>query len=269
MIVFPNAKINLGLQVSAKRPDGFHNIASILYPIACSDVLEAVRSDHFSFSSSGLPIDASAENNLCYKAYFLLQKEFDLPPVSIHLHKIIPMGAGLGGGSGDGAFTLMLMNQLFQLRLNDEALRRYALDLGSDCPFFILNKPAYATGRGEILEPLEIPALKGKKILLVNPGLHISTGWAFGQLAPQKEHRKLPELILEPLNEWKGKLQNDFEPVVFKSYPQLREIQETLYNSGAIFAGMTGTGSTLFGIFDQLPGNYESLFDPRYRLILG
>lgn len=268
MIVFPNAKINLGLQVTAKRPDGYHNIATIFYPLACTDILEAVKADTFSLTTTGLPIDGSIEKNLCFKAYSLLQTDFNLPPVALHLHKLIPMGAGLGGGSADGAFMLVLLNQLFQLNLSNETLARYALKIGSDCPFFILNKAAYATGRGELLEPLEIPRLAGKKILLVNPGLHINTGWAFSQLQPINDHPFLPEIIQLPLAQWKSRLQNDFQPIVFNTYPALEHIQAKLYGAGAIFAGMTGTGSTMFGIFDQLPHNYNKIFDPSCKLIL-
>ena len=268
MIVFPNAKINLGLQVTAKRPDGYHNIATIFYPIVCTDILEAVRADSFSFTTSGLSIDGGIEKNHCFKAYSLLQTDFNLPPVAIHLHKVIPMGAGLGGGSADGAFMLVLLNQLFQLKLSNEALASYALKIGSDCPFFIMNKAAYATGRGELLEPLEIPQLAGKKILLVNPGLHINTGWAFSQLQPKNNHPFLPEIIQQPLAQWKGRLQNDFAPIVFATNPELEIIQSKLYGAGALFAGMTGTGSTMFGIFDQIPGNYHKIFAPSYRLIL-
>lgn len=269
MIVFPNAKINLGLQVTAKRPDGYHNIATIFYPLpACTDTLEAVRADRFSFTASGLSIEGGIEKNLCFKAYTLLQTDFELPPVAIHLHKVIPMGAGLGGGSADGAFMLVLLNQLFQLNLSNENLTGYALKIGSDCPFFILNKAAYATGRGEILEPLEIPQLANKKILLVNPGLHINTGWAFSQLQPKNDHPYLPEIIQLPLDQWKGRLQNDFEPIIFATNPALEIIQAKLYEAGALFAGMTGTGSTMFGIFEQIPGNYHKIFDPSCKLIL-
>jgi 4-diphosphocytidyl-2-C-methyl-D-erythritol kinase len=193
--------------------------------------------------------------------------DFSIPPVAVHLHKVIPMGAGLGGGSADGAFMLLLLNQLFQLNLSNDSLIGYALKIGSDCPFFILNKPAYATGRGEILEPLGVPALNGKKILLVCPGIHINTGWAFNQLQMVNEHPYLPSLIQEPLEKWESLLGNDFEPVVFKAYPQLKSIQENLYSAGAVYAGMTGSGSTIFGIFDTLPTDYSKYFDLSCKLI--
>ena len=175
MIVFPNAKINLGLQVTGKRPDGYHDISTIFYPLPVCDMLEAVRAEEFSFNTSGLTIDSTGPGNLCVKAFQLLQKDFSLPPVAMHLHKIIPMCAGLGGGSSDGAFTLMLLDSMFNLGLTREQLIGYALQLGSDCPFFIVNEPCIARGRGEIMEPLQLPALRNKLFLLVNPGLHINT----------------------------------------------------------------------------------------------
>lgn len=267
MIVFPNAKINLGLQVTAKRQDGYHDIATIFYPIPCTDVLEAVKTDTFSFTSSGLTIDAPVEKNLCVKAWNVLNRDHHLTPVSLHLHKNIPMGAGLGGGSADGAFTLILLNKLFGLELSTEKLISYALELGSDCPFFILNQPVFATGRGEILSPLQIPALAGKKMVLVNPGLHISTPWAFQQLTPKMPDLNLTELVQQPVTEWKGRLDNDFETVVFEKHPQLEGIRQKLYNLGALFSGMTGTGSTIYGIFDVLPELSPQDFPDGCRMI--
>lgn len=267
MIVFPNAKINLGLQVTARRQDGYHDIATVFYPVSCTDVLEAVRAEKFSFTSSGLVIDASADNNLCVKAWKLLQHDYQLAPVAMHLHKNIPMGAGLGGGSADGAFTLRLLNDLFRLDIPEEKLLTYALRLGSDCPFFILNKPVYATGRGELMTPVNVPDLTGKKILLVNPGLHISTPWAFNRLTLKQHQTYLPDLVQQPVSGWKNNLENDFEKIVFQEYPQLETIQLKLYELGAIFAGMTGTGSTMFGIFNTFPEHPSADFPDNCKLI--
>lgn len=267
MIVFPNAKINLGLQVNGKRPDGYHALTTVFYPIQVADLLEAVRAEAFSFQSSGLPIDGNAAGNLCIRAWKRMEKEFNLPPVSLYLHKIIPMGAGLGGGSSNGAFTLSLINRLFKLDCPDEQLHRFALELGSDCPFFLLNQPAKATGRGEELTHLELPQLKGKMILLANPGIHISTAWAFGQLDLSSSPPPFPDLPILPLKQWKEELKNDFEAVVFKAHADIAAIRETFYAMGAAYASMTGTGSTVYGIFDKIPVNWKQGFPAHYTLL--
>lgn len=267
MILFPNAKINLGLQVIAKRPDGYHDIASIFFPLPVTDVLEGLPSEQFSFQVSGLGIDISPEQNLCYKAWKILEKDFHLPPVNLYLHKQIPMGAGLGGGSADGAFTLLLLQQLFKLEISREKLIDYALQLGSDCPFFILNQSLIARGRGELMTPVDLPQLKGKHFLLINPGIHIPTAWAFAQIKPAAPEVSLETISAMPLEDWKTHLKNDFEPPVFAQYPQLADIRDTLYECGARYASMTGTGSTVYGIFDQLPEDPAKFFPPGYRLI--
>lgn len=267
MIVFPNAKINLGLQVTGKRPDGYHALSTVFYPIQVADMLEAVRAESFSFQSGGLPIDGNADNNLCIRAWKKMQEFYNLPPVSLYLHKIIPMGAGLGGGSSDGAFTLSLINRLFQLNCSDEQLKAVALELGSDCPFFLLNQPAKATGRGEELVPIELPQLKGKTILLANPGIHISTAWAFAQLDLSKEVADFSAIENLPLEQWKGILLNDFEPVVFQQHPEIEAIREKFYSMGAVYAAMTGTGSTVYGIFDTPPKNWKQQFPVAYSLL--
>ena len=199
MVVFPNGKINIGLQVIEKRSDGFHNIQSLFYPIRTRDVLEIIESsdanEDIDFSQSGLQIQGNASGNLCVKAYHLLKKDFpELPAIKMHLHKAIPMGAGLGGGSADGAFTLKLLNEKFNLQLSTASLIKYTLELGSDCPFFIINKPCYATGRGEILNPVTLD-LSAYKIFIINPGIHVNTGWAFGQLSPKVSSINLTEAI--------------------------------------------------------------------------
>ena len=255
MLVFPNAKINLGLQVTAKRADGYHDIATIFYPLPITDMLEVVRAADFSFTQTGLPTNIDPALNLCVKAWNLLRDAYQLPPVAMHLHKQIPMGAGLGGGSADAAFTLRLVNQIFQLNLSTDTLLSYALQLGSDCPFFLLNSPAFAEGRGEQLTSINIPSLRGKTLVLINPGIHISTAWAFAQVQPAPANVQLIDIIQLPVSAWKGQLPNDFEKPVMAAHPELETIRNSLYSTGALFAGMTGTGSTLFGIFETALNN--------------
>ncbi len=271
MIVFPNCKINLGLQILNKREDGYHNLATIFYPIGWKDIVEVVRRDDgrqttddsneqnsqltthdISFTSTGLAVAGDPQNNLCIKAYNLLKKDFpSLPPVHMHLHKTIPMGAGLGGGSADGAFTLKLLNEKFQLGLSTQQLIDYALQLGSDCPFFILNKPVYATGRGEIMEPVNLD-LSAYQFVIVNPGIHVNTGWAFAQLQLNDALRPdLRTIVQQPISTWKAQLINDFEAPVCKAHPEIAAIKQQLYDAGALYASMTGSGSTVFGVFEK------------------
>ncbi len=259
MILFPNCKINLGLRILRKRDDSFHDIETVFYPVPLHDALEVIEvptsSKEIQFSSSGIDVDAKDENNICIKAFRLLQKDFDLPQVKMHLHKSIPPGAGLGGGSSDGTFTLMLLNKKFNLGLSEYQLINYALQLGSDCPFFVINKPCYATGRGEKLEIINID-LSPYRIVIVNPGIHISTAWAFSQIIPQEQKKSLKEIMTLPLSQWKDQLENVFEEIVFAEYPQIKNIKGELYRSGALYASMSGSGSTVFGIFahaDTLP----------------
>jgi 4-diphosphocytidyl-2-C-methyl-D-erythritol kinase len=260
MIVFPTCKINLGLRVPSKRQDGYHNIETIFYPIQLTDALEVIRQTDpiqqtITFSFSGLPINGKEDDNLCIKAYYLLKENFpELPPIQAHLHKIIPMGAGLGGGSSDGAFMLRMLNDLFSLQLPDEKLCEYALKLGSDCPFFIYNSPCYAEGRGELLEPISL-SLKNYKIVLVYPALHVSTAKAFSELnrnsAPIVYSDSLKDIIRLPVVEWKDKLVNEFEVPVINQFPEIAEIKSTLYDAGALFVSMTGSGSTVYALFEK------------------
>ena len=259
MLLFPNAKINLGLNVLRKREDGFHDIATIFYPVRLADALEVIedkdRHGFIKFSCSGLPVFGSEEDNLCIQAYYLLKRDFpNLPAIRMHLHKAIPMGGGLGGGSADGAFVLKLLNEKFDLNLSTTQLLDYAAALGSDGPFFIINKPCFATGRGEILEEITLD-LSAYKIVLVNPNIHISTAWAFGQLAlkgSDDSKRSDPlNIIRQPINTWKENLQNDFEKPVFEKYPEIKNLRDEMYNAGAIYASMSGSGSTVFGIFER------------------
>jgi 4-diphosphocytidyl-2-C-methyl-D-erythritol kinase len=251
LIVFPNCKINLGLNILNKRTDGYHNLETVFYPLPFHDVLEVIQSENkskpYELFASGKTIQGNEEDNLCIKAYLLLKKDFpQLPAVKVYLHKVIPTGAGLGGGSSNGAFMLLLLNNKFNLKIPQEQLLNYALALGSDCPFFIINKTSFGHGRGEMIKPVEL-SLSGYKLLLVNPGIHISTAWAFSQVQFSNE-KKISSIIHKPVEEWKD-LTNDFEPVVFEKYPSIKTIKERMYNAGAIYASMSGTGSTVYGIF--------------------
>lgn len=267
MIVFPNCKINLGLNIVSKRNDGYHNLETIFYPIPLYDVLEIIKSgdDHAktTFSTSGLAIEGNKENNFCIKAYELLKKDFPaLPAAIIYLHKAVPTGAGLGGGSADAAFTLKLVNEKFNLGLSASQLISYSLQLGSDCPFFILNRPCFATGRGEILEEIQVN-LTDYKIIIANPGIHISTAQAFASITPVAPVKPVKEIIQQPIETWKNELINDFEKNIFIQCPEIASIKTKLYDNGAIYASMSGSGSTVYGIFKKdarinlsLPAHY-------------
>ena len=268
MIVFPNCKINLGLHIVNKRADGYHNIETVFYPLPFYDVLEVVQSTDSSKETeliiSGIKTDGEPASNLCVKAFMLLKKDFpQLPPLKIYLHKNIPVGAGLGGGSADAAFMLVLLNEKFKLGLTRQQLLSYALELGSDCPFFILNTPSFATRRGEELEPLSID-LSSYKLILVNPGIHINTSWAFSQVTPSTPTKKLRDIVFHPVELWKQHLKNDFELPVFSAHPEIRTIKSTLYDSGAIFAGMSGSGSSVYGIFRPRDIIENSIFPGDY-----
>jgi len=252
MILFPNAKINLGLHVLSKRKDGYHEIETCMVPIPLFDALEIILDKKTTFTSTGLEIPGNEKDNLILKALKAIRKDFnELPHVNIHLHKNIPMGAGLGGGSADAAFALKLYNNLFDLFLEDWFLEDYAAQLGSDCPFFIENTPKIATGRGEILEEVKVD-LKGKWILLVNPQLHIGTKEAYAGLMPKLPEHSIKD-ILPNRSLWKEHLVNDFEQSIFKIYPQIGELKAKLYDRGAFYAAMSGSGSTVFGLFDEEP----------------
>ena len=256
MIVFPNCKVNLGLHITAKREDGYHAIETVFYPVPFCDILELIPSidqTDCSLVQTGLPIEGNADQNLCVKAYHLLKKDFpNLPPVTIYLHKQIPTGAGLGGGSADGSFMLSLLCARFNLPVSQEQLQQYALLLGSDCPFFIENKPMLATGRGEKMQPVAVN-LKGWHLVLLLPGLHVSTKEAFSGCHPRQAPFSLEQLIQQPVSKWKDKLYNQFEETVFSRHPQLAIGKQLLYEQGAVYAAMTGTGSTLFGLFSEAP----------------
>ncbi|WP_373523169.1 4-(cytidine 5'-diphospho)-2-C-methyl-D-erythritol kinase [Aquiflexum sp.] len=252
MICFPNAKINLGLYITAKRKDGYHDIETCMVPIPLYDALEMIVDKKTVFDVSGLAIPGDEKDNIILKALKLLRKDFnDLPNVHVHLLKNIPMGAGLGGGSADAAFALTLMNKLFELHLEDWFLEDYAAQLGSDCPFFIQNTPKIATGRGEILEPVYVD-LKGDHIVLVKPQIHIGTKEAYAGVNPKKPNQPLEEILADKTL-WKAHLINDFEASIFPKYPKLAAIKNQLYEMGAYYAAMSGSGSTVFGLFGKAP----------------
>ncbi len=250
MVVFPNAKINIGLNIISKREDGYHNIESCFYPIDFCDILEVLPAEKFSFTSTGIPIPGSSNENLCLKAYELIKADFDIPTVQIHLHKIIPIGAGLGGGSSDASFTLKALNSLFELSLTEEQLENYAAELGSDCPFFIHNKPTLATGTGTTFQNIELD-LSSYHIALVYPDIHVSTKEAYSGVMPKATDQPLIKLLSEPIDTWKGIVKNDFEQSVFSQYPTIEKAKQDLYTKGAIYASMTGSGSTVYGFFEN------------------
>lgn len=259
MILFPPAKINFGLNVLRKREDGFHEIETCMFPIPLTDVLELLPSDEFKFHQTGLSIKGNPELNLCVKAFKLMKRLYNIPNVYIHLLKVIPMGAGLGGGSSDAAYVIKGLNELFNLKLAASIMEEHATELGSDCPFFISNDALIAKGRGELLSPIDF-SLKGKYIKLINPEIHIGTGEAYSNISFNSGANKVSETISLPIKEWKEKLKNDFEESIFTLHPTIREIKELLYQEGALYSSMSGSGSTVFGIFDFEPNvlsNYK------------
>ncbi|GAB2765556.1 4-(cytidine 5'-diphospho)-2-C-methyl-D-erythritol kinase [Rhabdobacter roseus] len=262
MVVFPNAKINIGLYITEKRPDGFHNLASCFYPVGWSDALEVLPAPELTFQASGLPIpggEQGTESNLCVKAYRLLARDYPLPPVSIHLLKAIPIGAGLGGGSADAAFMIKVLSQLFGLQVPTEQQQAYARQLGSDCAFFIENTPKYCYGKGDEFEDIAL-RLTGRWIVLVNPGIHIATAEAYAGVRPRQPEQDLRYLLQQPITDWPGTISNDFEASLFPKYPVLPSIKQRLYELGARYASMSGSGSTLYGIFENEP-NLANNFD--------
>ncbi len=254
MIVFPNAKINIGLFVTEKRLDGFHNLETLFYPIGLSDILEVVKGNggqgECVFRSTGIDVGCDAEKNLIVKAYRLLDAEYRLPAVEVYLHKVIPFGAGLGGGSSDAAFMLKALDELFGLSLGIRKLEEYAARLGSDCAFFIRNAPAFASGKGEQLADTEL-SLKGYRLVLVKPAFGVSTAEAYAGIVPHPAKFDLRKLdTLDPAL-WKECVENDFETSVFAVYPQLAALKRLLYDKGAIYASMTGSGSAVYGLFPR------------------
>jgi 4-diphosphocytidyl-2-C-methyl-D-erythritol kinase len=254
MLLFPHCKINIGLRITAKRADGFHDIESIFFPVPWHDALEIIESDQLTLSVTGIEIPGDTSNNLCMCAWRMLKEDYpELPPVEIHLHKTIPTGAGLGGGSSNGAFMLKALDTKFKLGVGSLRLYEYALRLGSDCPFFIKNQPAVARGRGDILTPINL-TMQGSHLVLANPGIHVSTAWAFGELNPYFPEKPIEDLIMLPVNEWgNAGIKNDFEEPVLGKYPIIGAVKSMMLEKGADFAAMSGTGSTCFGIFSKDP----------------
>lgn len=262
MVTFPNAKINLGLNVLSRRPDGYHNISSCFYPVDWKDILEIVPFDNFVFDATGIDIPGNPHENLCVRAYELIKADHDIPPVHIHLHKLIPLGAGLGGGSSDGTFTLKMLDDLFELKLGSDRLLKYAAQLGSDCPFFIANAARLVSGVGDQFEELSVN-ISGLSICIVHPKEHIDTREAYTGIVPQSPDVSIKEILLNtPVSEWRLTLKNDFEDTVMDKLPVLCGIKEVLYEHGAIYASMTGSGSAMYGLFrtDAELSNLETSF---------
>lgn len=254
MLTFPNAKINLGLNITEKRSDGYHNLETIFYPIPLEDALEIniakESKQKFTLYQSGIVIDGNPEENLVVKAYSMLDELFKLPAIDIHLYKHIPSGAGLGGGSADAAFMLKLLNDTFDLKLSIEELEHYAARLGADCAFFIQNRPTFAEGIGNIFSPISL-SLKSYYLVLIKPNVFVSTKAAFSLIQPRKPRISLKEIIAYPISEWKELMNNDFEESVFTQYPEIGEIKNQLYQQGAIYAAMSGSGASVFGLFNK------------------
>ncbi len=262
MTIFPPAKINIGLLITGKRPDGFHDIETIFYPIGLTDILDIVpseRKEKISFECSGIELDGNPVDNLCCKAYHMLDKDFDLPPVSIRLNKRIPAGAGLGGGSSDAAHTLLALNELFSLNLSIDQLTTYASRLGSDCAFFLSEKPALGIGKGDQLQPVSL-SLAPYHLFLVKPPVSVSTAQAYASVTPRMPEDHLIDLVRLSAKEWKNWIINDFEQSVFAQYPEIEMIKQKLYDAGAIYASMSGSGSCVYGLFEKTPTGLEQHF---------
>jgi 4-diphosphocytidyl-2-C-methyl-D-erythritol kinase len=250
VIVFPNAKINIGLNIIEQRPDGYHNIKSCFYPVPWFDALEVIEAEKFSFHSSGIDIPGTGAGNICINAYQILKKDFDLPPVSIHLLKNIPIGAGLGGGSADGAFMLKLLNDKFSLAIGTEQLQYYASQLGSDCPFFIDNKVSFVEGTGDIFSPINVD-LQGMFIAIIYPQIHFATNSAYKNITPSASASELKNILeATPIKDWPNQITNDFEK---NTDGIVQQLKDQLYARGALYASMTGSGSAVYGLFSDAP----------------
>ncbi len=256
MLLLPNAKINAGLQIVRKRPDGYHDLQTLFLPVTLSDILEFLpqtdTSLPFSLTLTGRTFPCPVEDNICYKAWVLLKREYNLPPLRLHLHKNIPNGAGLGGGSSDAAFLLQGLNTYFNLQIPQNRLIEYAAELGSDCAFFIHNEPALASGRGEIMHPASLQ-LSDNHIVIIKPPVSVSTAEAYSMVKPVIPEKNIQDIIKLPVEKWKHYLINDFEASVFSIHPELKKLKEMLYVSGALYASMSGSGSAIYGIFRQAP----------------
>jgi 4-diphosphocytidyl-2-C-methyl-D-erythritol kinase len=276
MISFPNAKINLGLNIVSKRPDGYHNIETVFYPVPLRDALEIVPaspsrrdvarrvSTTTTFTQTGIPIAGDTRDNLVMKAYQLLKAQYEIPEIAVYLQKNIPFGAGLGGGSADAAFMLKLLNDFAELHLSPEQLEEFAARLGADCPFFIQNKPVFAEGTGTVFSPVQL-SLSGYYLSLVKPEVHVSTQEAYAGVKPQTPKESIRDIICDPVSTWKDRLVNDFETSIFARFPEIGEVKQKMYDQGAIYASMSGSGSSVFGLFETLP---EKLFPDSFVLVI-
>jgi 4-diphosphocytidyl-2-C-methyl-D-erythritol kinase len=256
MIIFPQAKINLGLHVLKKCEDSYHEVETCMYSIPLFDILEILPADEFSFKQTGLVVDGTIESNLCVKAFRLFEKEFKIPNVYMHLRKQIPMGAGLGGGSSDAAHAINGLNELFAIGISQSRKEEFAAQLGSDCAFFIDGSPKLATGRGEKLEYISVD-LKGKHLLLIYPDIHVGTAEAYAGVDFYQGSKSINEILNLPITEWQNQLENSFEKSIFGKYPVMLDIKNKLIANGALYAAMSGSGSTLFGIFEKEPEKLE------------
>lgn len=254
MIDFPNCKINLGLNITQKRPDGFHNIETVFYPVKWTDALEVIEggTKPFELIASGLKIGGNIEENIIFKAYKLLSENSILPNIKVYLHKVLPMGAGLGGGSADAAFFLKMANKKLKLNLSTEKLTDLARKLGSDCAFFIQNTPVFAKGKGDEFESYNLD-LSQYHILVVYPGINSNTKEAYEGVVPAQPQKSVKEILNQPINTWKDFLVNDFEKSIFKKYPEIEKLKQQLYDNGAVYASLSGSGSAVFGIFKEKP----------------
>lgn len=264
MITFPCAKINIGLQVTERRPDGYHNLDTVFYPIPLHDALEVVPAEAEGYDCrlhlSGVSIEGNPDTNLVVRAYRLLATDYALPPVDIYLHKHIPTGAGLGGGSADASYMLRLLREMFALDVSDEQLEVYAAQLGADCPFFIKCHPVYATGIGNEFHPIALD-LSGMCLVVVKPDVFVSTKEAYSMVRPEKPVVTLDDKIMRPIGEWRDTISNDFEKGIFALHPELALIKEKLYELGAVYAAMSGSGSALFGLFPCTVEGIEQHFE--------
>lgn len=256
MICFPNAKINLGLRVTEKRPDGFHNLETVFYPIGWSDALEVIEvhknKPEFKLMLSGFPIGGTTEDNVLYKAYQLIKQHKPLPSIEVYLHKALPMGAGLGGGSADAAFFINALNDQFSLSLTEDQRVDLARQLGSDCAFFIKNRPVFAYQKGDVFKDVSLD-LSAYYIAVVYPNMYSSTPEAYRLVKPLMPETSILQIIQQPIRTWKAELINDFEASIFSQYPIVSTLKEKLYHAGALYAAMSGSGSAVFGIFEHPP----------------
>jgi len=252
MISFPTCKINLGLRITEKRADGFHNLESCFYPVQWQEMVEVIKHTELKFTTTGIPIPHSLKGNLCIQVWEKVHQLYAIDPVHIHLHKAIPIGAGLGGGSADAAFTLKTLNQLFELKISEDEMEDILKPLGSDCAFFVRNKPIIAFGKGDQFRPTTL-SLKGKWIVLVYPNIHISTKEAYAGIIPKHVEINIDEIIKSDWRHWKDLLKNDFEDHLFIKYPELEKLKNNLYHSGAVYASMTGSGSCVYGLYEHEP----------------